>query len=840
MKKAINPHAGFPQTGARPPQKPRGRRSVRIFWRLFLTGFGLFVLIIVLALTGVFGKMPSLKQLENPSLLQSSEVYAADGTLMGKYYRERGNRSNVNYSDISPHVIHALVATEDVRFYSHSGIDWYRTGKAIATLGGNGGGSTVTQQLAKQLLGQGNKNFFLRLIEKIKEYIIAIRLERNFTKEEILALYLNAVPYGDNVYGIRNAARTFFSKEPDRLDINESAVLVGMLRGNSIYNPRTHMVAAYKRKNVVLGQMEKAEFLTPTEAAALKATPITLHYQKLDENTGYAPYFREVLKDELKDALKDLKNADGDPYDIYNDGLKIYTTINTKMQQYAEEAVAGQMPMLQRALNAQSNIRNGSVWKGHENVLDAAMKASERWRNLKEDGYTEDQIRAAFKQPVQMKVFAWNMKREKDTVMTPLDSIKYHRQMMQTAFMVMDPITGEVRAWVGGISFKTWKYDHANLDTKRQVGSSIKPFLYAQAMEERGFTPETPVEDVQQTFGKDQKVPATTKSCSGRTMTMASALAWSKNCATAYIMKQVGPEQFASFLADKIHIPTKVEPFPSIALGTCDLSLYEMLWGYTAFPGHGYSTKPKMIVRIEDRNGNVIKRIDMTSDRQVAISEVTAYNMTRLMEGPVTKGTAAGLMQALGASEMGGKTGTTNDNADAWFMGYVPQLVAGVWVGCDDRFIRIESAQGYGGTAARPIWQSFFQKVYSDASLGIDRSRTFDKPADMDNSAFQGDVESIIQDTLQDAQGTDMGAGSAQDYQLDTTVENIPPESQKPVDEGDGNTQSVAPKRSDSSRGATPKIGEAAPPAEEKKGIFRSLFGGKKKDKGKDKADNEY
>ncbi|RYY38317.1 MAG: penicillin-binding protein [Chitinophagaceae bacterium] len=831
----INPHAGFPQ--ASKPKRPATRKSVRWFWRIFLGGFGLFFLIVMLALMGVFGKMPSLKQLENPSLLQSSEVYASDGTLMGKYYRERGNRSNVNYSDISPHVIHALVATEDVRFYNHSGIDWKRTGAAIVTMGSNGGGSTITQQLAKQLLGQGNRNFFLRVMEKLKEYIIAVRLERNFTKEEILALYLNAVPYGDNVYGIRNAARTFFSKEPDRLDPNEAAVLVGMLKGNSIYNPRTHMLASYNRKNVVLSQMEKAGYTTGAEATRLKATPITLHYQKLDENTGYAPYFREVLKDELKDVLKDLKNADGDPYDIYDDGLKVYTTINTKMQQYAEEAVTAQMPMLQKALNAQRNIRNGSVWEGHNNVLESAMKASDRWKNEKEDGLTDAQVRASFKQPVHMKVFAWNAKREKDTLMTPLDSIKYHRQMMQTAFMVMDPITGEVRAWVGGISFKTWKYDHANMGTKRQVGSSIKPFLYAQAMEERGFTAETSVEDVQQSFGKDQKVPATTKSCSGRTMSMASALAWSKNCATAYIMKQVGPEQFASFLSEKIHIPTRVEPFPSIALGSCDLSLYEMMWGYTVFPGHGYSTKPKLITRIEDRNGNVIKRVDMTADRQEAISEVTAYNMTRLMEGPVTKGTAAGLMQALGASEMGGKTGTTNDNADAWFMGYVPQLVAGVWVGCDDRFIRIESAQGYGGTAARPIWQSFFQKVYNDPSLGIDRTRTFDKPADLNNAELMGDVSDIIQDTIPNAEGEDMGSGTADDYS-NSASDTIPAESQRPDDQPASDQQQPRPKR-DSSKAGAPRIGEAAPPPEEKKGIFRKLFGGKK-NKDKDKPENEY
>jgi penicillin-binding protein 1A len=833
MKKVTTPPAGKPIPAKGGPQ--RSRRSVRIFWRFFLGAIGFFVLIIILALVGVFGKMPSLKQLENPSLLQSSEVYSSDGTLMGKYYRERGNRSNVNYRDISPHVIHALVATEDVRFYNHSGIDWKRTAKAMATLGADGGGSTISQQLAKALLGQGNRNVFLRVIEKLKEYIIAIRLERNFTKEEILALYLNAVPYGDNVFGIRNAARTFFSKEPDRLDPNEAAVLVGMLKGNSIYNPRTHMVAAFKRKNVVLSQMEKVEYLTPVEATKYKATPIPLHYQKLDENAGYAPYFREVLKDEIKEALKDLTNADGDPYNIYDDGLRVYTTINTRMQSYAEEAIAAQMPMLQRSLNAQRNIKTGSVWKGHENVLDAAMKATERWKNLKEEGVADDEIRATFRQPVQMKVFAWNAKRSKDTVMTPIDSIRYHRQMMQTSFMVMDPISGEVKAWVGGIDFKTYKYDHANLNTKRQVGSSIKPFLYAQAMEERGFTAETMVEDVQQTFGKNQLVPATSKSCTGRSMTMASALAWSKNCATAYIMKQVGPEQFANFL-QRINIPTKVEPFPSIALGACDLSLFEMMWGYTIFPGHGYSTRPKLLTRIEDRNGNVIKRIDMTSNRKEAISEVTAYNMTRLMEGPVTKGTAAGLMQALGASEMGGKTGTTNDNADAWFMGYTPQLVAGVWVGCDDRFIRIESAQGYGGTAARPIWQTFFSKVYSDRSLGIERGATFARPADMDNAAISGDVSDIITDTIPNAEGENMGAGSANDYQLDTSGTYIPPESQAPDDEGTIPKPS-RPKK-DSARSPAAKIGEAQTPAEpEKKGLFRRIFGGKKN---KDKSSNEY
>lgn len=792
---------------------------------LFFSGIGLVMMVILLAASGVFGKMPSLKQLENPTILQSSEVFASDGTLMGKYYREHGNRSNVAYKDISKHVIDALVATEDERFYNHSGIDVKSTARAVFLLGKEGGGSTITQQLAKTLLEQGSKNKAWRLVEKVKEYIIAIRLERNFTKEEILALYLNAVSYGDNIYGIRNAARTFFSKEPDRLTTEEAALLVGVLKANTMYNPRINPKAALDRRNVVLGQMEVNNKISQAEALRLKKLPIKLNYNKLDENKGYAPYFREVLKDELREALKGLTKNDGEPYDIYDDGLRIFTTINLRMQTYAEEAVVQQMPMLQKALNAQRNVKTGSVWNGHQNVLDAAMKASDRWRNLKAVGYSDADTKKNFSQKTRMKVFAWNAGKEKDTVMTPMDSIKYHRQMLQTSFMVTDPATGEVRAWVGGISFKTYKYDHANIRTKRQVGSTIKPLLYCQAMDEFGFTPETPVQDIQQDFGGGRLVPATGKTCTGRTVTMFNALTWSRNCASAYIMKQVGPVQFAKFL-ERLNIPTKVDPVPSLALGSCDLSLYEMMWGYSIFPGHGFSTRPYFISRIEDRNGNVIKRFDYSSNRKEAISEVTAYNMTRLMQGPVTLGTAAGLMQRLGAAEMGGKTGTTNDNADAWFMGYVPQLMAGTWIGCDDRFIRIENDLGMGGQAARPIWEAFFKKVYADKTLGIDKEARFAKPADLQNQTNNADISSIIEEAIvPGAEGEDVGAGNANDFgTLDTTHEYIKAESQAPDDDN------AAAKKPDSSAKKGTKIGDAAPPEKKKKGFFKRVFGSKKEE----------
>ncbi len=809
------------------------KKGIRVFWKVFFFGLSLFVVFIVAVTLGAFGKLPSLKELENPSILQSSEVFAADGTLMGKYYIERGNRSNVSYRDISPHVINALVATEDERFYDHAGIDAKSTMRAVFLLGKEGGGSTITQQLAKTLLDQGSKNKAWRVIEKFKEYIVAIRLERNFTKEEIIALYLNAVPFGDNIYGIRNAARTFFQKEPYQLSVDESALLVGMLKGNSIYNPRIHPKEAKERRNVVIDQMQKNEKIVEAEAAKYKALPIKINYKKMDENTGYAPYFREVLRNEISDVLKGVKNADGDNYSVYKDGLKIYTTINPKMQDYAEESVAQQMPILQKALNNQRNIKNGSVWEGHENVLDAAMRSSDRWKAMKDDGLGDKDIKQTFLTKVPMKVFAWNPKREKDTVMTPMDSIKYHRQMMQTGFIILDPITGEVKAWVGGINFKTYKLDHAQLSVKRQVGSSIKPFLYCEAIEERGMSPESTVMDQQQDFGNGQLVPATTKSCKGSAMSMASALAYSRNCASAYIMKQVGPAQFANFLSQNLHIPTEVKPFPSIALGSCDLSLYEMMWGYTIFAGSGYSTKPVFINRIEDRNGNVIYRSNIGANRKQAVSEASAYKMCRMMQGPVTVGTAKGLMQDLGVKEMGGKTGTTNDNADAWFMGYTPQLLAGVWVGCDDRFIRIESAQGYGGTAARPIFQAFFKKALNDKNLGLDKQAVFSVPADMENEITNATINEIIPNS-DNAEGDNQNM-NAQDYTLDTTsYQNMKPESEVPVKDDD-------PKK-EPKKDTTGKKQIGSPVQEEKKekkGFFKKLFGGKNKDKPQEKP-NDY
>ncbi len=754
------------------------KKGVRIFWIIFFGGFLSFALLVLMAALGTFGKMPSLSELENPSLLQASEVYADDGTLMGKYYTERGNRSNIKSRDISPHLINALVATEDERFYKHSGIDFKSTLRAVLTLGMKGGGSTITQQLAKTLLDQGSRNKAWRVIEKLKEWIIAIRLEKNFTKEEIITLYLNAVPFGNNIYGIRNASRSFFQKEPDRLKVEEAALLIGMLKGNSIYNPVRNPKAALERRNVVLSQMEANKKISPEEAKRLKAEPIKLNYKRLDENTGYAPYFREVLKTEIKEALKDLTKSNGKPYNIYDDALRIYTTINIPMQQYAEEGLAQHMTQLQKYINARQDMKTGRIWNRHEAILEKAIKESERWKNLEEDGLSDKEIRASFDIKVPMKVFAWNVKREKDTSMTPLDSIKYHLQMEQAGFMAMDPVTGEIKAWVGGLHFKTYKNDHVNLKTKRQVGSTIKPLLYTQAMEERGFTPDTDCENTAQFFPGSGWVPAS-KRCPGGTISMANALAYSKNCATAYIMKMVGPAQFVDFLR-RLNIPTEVKPFPSIALGSCELSLYEMLWGYTIFGGRGFSTRPVAISRIEDRNGNVIKRYDYSANRKEAVSEVTAYIMARMMQGTVDKGTARGMRTRVGASEMGGKTGTTNDNADAWFIGYTPELLAGSWVGFEYTFMRNTSD---GNSIARPIAEYFFRKTLADKKLGYEKGAKFVRPDEIEIEMNSADIMISDMDPNPAAEGDDQGTGTEQDFFEYEPGDSLGPESRPLEDE---------------------------------------------------------
>ncbi len=800
------------------------KRSVRIFWKIFFYGFGGFVLLLIIINFGWLGTMPSLAQLENPSIMQATEVFGDDGTPLGKYYKERGNRSNVNYKDISKYVIDALIATEDERFYDHSGIDAKGVARALIYLGQRGGGSTITQQLALNMFSERATNKFSRSIQKLKEWIIAVKLERNFTKQEILALYLNTVSYSENVYGIRNAARTFFQKEPDRLNVEESAVLVGMVNGPTIFNPRKNPKAALDRRNLVISRMVTNKFLTEAEGKKIKANPIKLNFKKVDENNGIAPYFLDVIREELKKWCKENKNQIGKNYDLYEDGLRIYTSINPRMQLYAEEAVAKHMPVLQRVLSAQASLRTDAVWKEHENILQTAMKNSDRWDKLREEGMKDADIKKTFYVKAKMKVFAWNPQREKDTLMTPYDSIKYHRELLQTAFMVMDPISGQVKAWVGGIDFKNFKYDHVNLRTKRQVGSSIKPFLYALAMEEYGFTPETQCEATQQYFPGSGYVPAKNSGRAG-TRTMANALAWSVNEVAAYLIKQTTPKRFADFLK-QINIPTKVEPYPSISLGSCDLSLYEMLWGYTMFPTGGFSTKPVYITRIEDKNGNVLAHFE--TERKEVISQSTAYTMSRMMQGVVDFGTAVGLRERLGVSEMGGKTGTTNDNSDGWFLGFTPQLLGGVWIGCDDRFIRLESGLGYGGKAALPIWEYFFQKVFADKTLGLDKYSKFVQPENLKNDLTPFPFDPSPPDIPEE------GSNEVDDYLGKPDTQDIPVDSKKSLEEQKILQDAVLPSNqvpANNDKKTDPVKPDPSKTDEKKKkdGFFKRVFGKKEK-----------
>ena len=711
-----------------------------------------------------------------------------------------------------------MLATEDKRFYEHSGIDGMGVLRAIVKLGHDGGGSTITQQLAKNMLGQGSRNIARRSIEKLKEWITAVRLEKNFTKEEILALYLNAVPFGDNVYGIRNAARTFYSKEPDRLTVDEAAVLIGMLNGNTLYNPRKNPKAAMFRRNTVINRMVESNYLDPAEAKRLQLLPIDLsNYKKLDENNGLAPYFRDVIREDLKKWCRDHKNpATGEPYDLYEDGLRIYTTINPRMQLYAEEAVAKQLPGLQKVLNAQPAVRKGTAWKEHANTLEGMIRNTDRWRNLEDDGMPAVEIRKTFDIPVQMKVFAWNSRRETDTVMSPLDSIKYNRQMLQTAFMAMDPMSGAVKAWIGGIDFKTYKFDHANINTKRQVGSSIKPLLYADAIEDVGFTPETPCENTAQYFDGFGQVPAKGLCGSrGDQVTMATALAYSLNCASAYIMKQVTPKRFVDFLHN-VNIKSKLEPYPSICLGAVEISLYEMMWAYTMFPSGGFSTRPYYLMRIEDKNGNVLDRFD--TERKEVLSQNTSYTMSRMMQGTVDIGTAAGMRDRLGIAEMGGKTGTTQGNTDAWFMGYTPQLLAGVWIGCDDNFVRLDGGLGEGGRAARPIWEYFYAKASADKEVGLNKRAHFVQPENLKSDMnFSGLFDKTAPPG---AEGDNEGNGNASQY-MDTSSPHVPVDSKLSPDE-----QKIL-KEANNANKKKQDLNNISPAPEEKKkkGFFRRLFG---------------
>jgi penicillin-binding protein 1A len=654
----------------------------------------------------------------------------------------------------------------------------------------------------------------LRVIQKIKESIIAIKLERNFTKQEIITLYLNTVPFSENVFGVSNASRTFFQKEPDRLTVEEAALLIGMINAPTKYNPNRNPKLALERRNLVISRMAGQKYISQDQAEELRNLPIATNFKKLDQNNGLGPYFRMNLGEFMKKWCKEHKKNNGDNYNLYRDGLKIYTTINPRMQYYAEEAVARHMSYLQKAFNQQNNIKNGTIWKDFNNLLELAIKQTDRWKKMKAEDIEESEIRKSFDEPINMRIFAYNKNRFIDTTMSPLDSLKYHKQILQTGFLAVDPFTGEVKAWVGGVDFKTFKYDHVNQNTKRQVGSTMKPLLYSLAIEKAGFTPFSIVQDQQQSFDGYGMVPNTPKSCTGMSMPMAQALAESRNCASGFIMKQINPKgneaakEFVDYLK-KCNIQTEIPAYPSIALGSAEISLFEMVQAYTMFPGGGYNAQPFFINRIEDKNGNVLE--SFSPQRRKVINEVTAYSVVNMMQGVISKGTGRSMYSfGINAQSIAGKTGTTNDNSDLWFMGYTPQILAGAWVGADDRYIRFtDNYFGQGAHASLPIWGYFMSKVSSDPACNLDPNAYFDRPANITSDfdvKFVNPDSALINTVIPTLITTDDIKGES-DYEI--------PEKEKQLAENmtDLNTKKNTSKPTNS----TPRVNKETPNQEAQK-----------------------
>lgn len=716
------------------------KKTVKFLWIIVFCGIGFFFLTLLLINWGVIGYMPPMSTLENPSASLASEVYANDNTPMGKFYYVNQNRTAAEFKDISPYVINALVATEDKRFYQHSGIDPIGTIAIPFYLltGRKRGSSTITQQLALNLFGTRASNPFVRAFQKLNEWVLAIKLERNFTKKEILALYLNTVGFGDNVKGIKNASLTFFSKEPSELNIDEAATLIGMLKGNTLYNPRINPKYALHRRNIVITNMAESHYITPAQEKAALSHPIKLRYHKTNQNSGIAPYCRAYIRSFMKDWCSKNKKPDGTNYNIYTDGLQIYTTIDPQMQHYAEQAVDKHLSDLQKTFNKQYDIKTGSVWKKNKRYLDLFIKNSRRYKNMKAAGKTDEEIQKFFRtQKVEMLTFSWdqttnNIPHTMRTKMTPIDSIKHMQQTLQAGFLAMDPETGGIKAWVGGPDFRYFKDDH--IFTTRQVGSTIKPFLYCLAIM-NGFTPSTVVPNEPISFPKYHWTPKNDDGSSGGNVTLAQGLAQSLNLVAAYLIKQLTPKVFASFLKNNIEISSDVPPYPSIALGTPEISLYEMVRGYTIFPNKGLMTSPLLITRIEDKNGNILA--NFAPKKHEVINPATASTMVRMMENVVNNGTGARLRWMFGLkNEIAGKTGTTNDNTDGWFIGYTPQLIAGAWVGFNYNFLHFSSTHiGQGANTGLPIFALFMKHLYAHPdSSGIDPGAKFELTAPMPES----------------------------------------------------------------------------------------------------------
>ncbi len=715
------------------------QKLIKYIWIIFLGGlftFILFVWGVSVNFLGLYGELPNFKTLENPQSELASELYSADGVLLGTYFRE--NRSPVTYNDLSPNLINALIATEDIRFHEHSGIDFQSMGrvffKSLILRQGAGGGSTLTQQTAKNLFKtrtQESQGLLSRvpglrmLIIKTKEWIVATKLEKSYTKNEILTLYLNTSEFGSNAYGIKTAAKTFFDKTPNDLNIQEAAVLVGLFKAPTYYSPVFNPENSLRRRNTVLGQMEKYDFISKTEFDSLRILPIELDYKVQSHNQGQAQYFREVVKADLIKWTKENLKPDGTSYDLYGDGLRIYVTIDSRMQKYAEEAVDEHMRDLQKKFEREMGSRdpwideNGRVIP---NFLDTQVKRTESYRNLlKRYPNNPDSIQIKINEKKRMKVFSWE-KGEIDTLMSTMDSLRHYKKHLQTGFISMDHETGHIKAWVGGINQKYFKYDHVK-QGRRQPGSTFKPFVYAAAIE-NGYSPCYSVVDQPVEINIPGQPTWSPKNADGKfsyeKMTIRKAMSQSINSITAYMMKKLSPKVVVE-TARRLGITSDLEEVPALSLGTNDVSIYEMIGAFGTFANKGEHITPFYIDRIEDKNGNLLHQF--TPRKRPAMSEEHAYLMVYMLRGGFEeeRGTSQGVPYALReGNELGGKTGTTQNASDGWYMGLSKDLVSGVWVGGDDRAIHFRSwIEGQGGRTARPIWVKFMEKVYADQSLGI-------------------------------------------------------------------------------------------------------------------------
>lgn len=748
------------------------RKVVKILW-IFIALISLVCVFIFFSIAkGWIGYMPPVEDLENPNYKFATEVFSEDGKVLGTYSYSKENRVFVGYNDLSPNIINALIATEDVRFAEHSGIDAYALTRAVVKRGilmqkNAGGGSTITQQLSKQLYSPSADNVMERLFQKPIEWVIAVKLERYYTKEEILTMYLNKFDFLNNAVGIKTAAFTYFGCEPKDLKIEEAATLVGMCKNPSLYNPVRYNERSRGRRNVVLDQMRKAGYITEAERDSLQALPLKLKYNRVDPKEGLATYFREYLRGVLTAKKPDKANyrgwqmqkyyedsldwennplfgwcekntkKDGTKYNLYTDGLKIYTTLDSRMQQYAEDAVTEHLKELQGYFFKEKKGAKKAPYTFRltqeqvDEILGRAMRLSDRYRLMKKAGATEAEIKKAFDTPEEMSVFSWEG--EKDTIMTPMDSIRYYKFFLRAGFMSMDPRSGHVKAYVGGPNYHYFQYDMAMVG-RRQVGSTIKPFLYTLAME-NGFSPCDEVRHVEYTLIDENGKPWTPRNANkkliGDMVTVKWGLANSDNWITAYLMSKLNPYNLKRLIHTFGVRNRDIVPSVSLCLGPCEISVGEMVSAYTAFPNKGIRVAPLFVTRIEDNDGNVLATF--APEMQEVISVSSAYKMLVMLRAVVNEGTG-GRVRRLGVkADMGGKTGTTNYNADGWFMGFTPSLVSGCWVGGEDRDIHFDTMlHGQGASMALPIWTKYMVKVLGDKSLGYDENETFQLPEGYD------------------------------------------------------------------------------------------------------------